>query len=62
MDKNTLIRDIKNLGNISEETKKLYKDIIEEVNKDGGSITPSTVKRCAFHIEEFIKKGGKLDV
>ena len=61
MDKNTLIGKIRSLEDLSEEKKKLYKELIEEVNKDGGSISPSTVKRCAWYIDEYIKQGGAVD-
>ena len=61
MDKNTLIDGIKKLENLPEEKRKLYKYLIEEVDKDGGSITPNTVKRCARYIDEYIRKAGGVD-
>jgi len=61
MDKNTLIDGIKKLEDLAEGKKDLYRHIIEEVHKDGGGISPTTVKRCAKFIDEYIRKGGGVD-
>tara|TARA_B100000886_G_C20346008_1_gene458728 strand:- start:364 stop:552 length:189 start_codon:yes stop_codon:yes gene_type:complete len=62
MDKNTLIKTIKNIESVSPIQKNLYKNLIEEISKDSGNISPPTVRRCASHIKEFMDKGGNADV